>query len=106
MTFPRLAIHTGNTVIQTNKHPNWLGVVVLQHNETTTTMLSYGPRMTSKAKKRHPLFSTFQSQCDGAHWADYGGEFLGSQVVNGQVVSPDVDGLEVVTTAIPFGQRV
>ena len=90
MTFPRLAIHTGNTVDTTNKHLNWFGTIALQHNETTTTILKHGPNMTRGAKKRHPLLSTFQSNCEAGYWGDYTGQdFFGLEVVEGQIVVPD-----------------
>ena len=69
--FPRIAIHTGNSVVITNKHPEWAGTIVIQHNETTSTMLKYGPNMTAKAKLRHPPLSTWQSDCCGRHWAPF-----------------------------------
>jgi hypothetical protein len=107
MTFPRLAIHTGNTVKPENKHPRWLNTVVIQHNETTATIVKYGPDMTNKAKARHPLLSTFQSNCEAEHWADYNGDFLGNQITNGQppvtvaVVVPVLR--EVLETVMPAG---
>jgi hypothetical protein len=99
--FPRLAIHTGNSVVPTNKHPEWEGTVVIQHNETTSTMLKYGSKLSRKARKRHPLLSTFQSNCEAGHWAPYhsctlqecqdndvwDGILLGQQVTQGQLVS-------------------
>lgn len=104
MTFPRLAIHTGNTVDTTNKHPNWFGTIALQHNETTTTILKYGPNMTRGAKKRHPLLSTYQSTCDADYWSDYcGQDFFGLEVVDGRVVPPD-DNLAVLERIQPYGQ--
>lgn len=91
MKFPRLATHTGNTVDTENTHPKWFGTVVLQHNETTATILKYGPRMTKKAKKRHPLLSTFQSSCEAEYWSDYSdNNFLGIEIVDGQPVLYDL----------------
>lgn len=105
MSFPRLAIHTGNSVVTTNRHPEWAGSIVLQHNETTATMLKHGPNMTSAAKNRHPLLSTWQSDCRGQHWADYNADFdyarsngvwdllfFGQEVANGQVVQENCCG--------------
>ena len=97
MAFPRLAIHTGATVVITNKHPEWEGTIVLQHNDTTATMLRFGPRLSNAARNRHPLLSTWQSDCAGRHWADFhtaspngnDADFLG-QVVNAGQVIPDV----------------
>ena len=101
MSFPRIAIHTGNTVILTNKHPNWKGCIVLQHNETTATILRHGPGMTRATRKRHPLLSTFQSNCEAEHWAPYtsytlqecsdndvwDGILLGQSVAEGNLIS-------------------
>ena len=100
MAFPRLAIHTGNQVITTNRHPEWEGTIVLQHNETTATMLKFGPRMTNAARLRHPLLSTWQSDCRGRHWANYSADheyalendvwdnlFFGQEVKDGLVIS-------------------
>ena len=69
--FPRIAIHTGTSIVATNKHPNWKDTVVIQHNETTATILRYGEKMTAKSRNRHPLLSTFQSICDAPHWMPY-----------------------------------
>lgn len=69
--FPRIAIHTGNKVVLMNKHPEWEGTIVLQHNETTSTMLKFGDKLSRKARKRHPLLSTFQSNCEAEHWAPF-----------------------------------
>lgn len=101
MNFPRIAIHTGNTVVTTNRHPQWEGTIVLQHNETTSTMLKHGPNMTKAAKLRHPLLSTWQSNCRGDHWADYNADLeearandvwdglvLGQPVKDGQLPQP------------------
>jgi hypothetical protein len=105
MSFPRLAIHTGNTVVATNRHPEWAGTIVIQHNETTATMLKHGPNMTSAAKNRHPLLSTWQSDCRGRHWSDYNADheyavsndvwdllFFGQEVKDGQVVQANCCG--------------
>ena len=100
MSFPRIAIHTGNKIVATNKHPSWEGTVVLQHNETTATMLKYGPNMSSGAKVKHPILSTWQSDCRGRHWASYFSNdcfreddsftslIFGQEVSDGQVVVP------------------
>ena len=86
MSFPRLAIHTGNKVVLTNRHPEWKDTICLQHNETTSTILKYGPNMTNAAKRRHPLLSTFQSDCEGRQWAPFWCDnFLGSVINNGQI---------------------
>jgi len=89
--FPRIAIHTGTSVVATNKHPNWSGTIVLQHNETTATILRFGEKMTAKSRNRHPLLSTFQSNCDAPHWqpftADVYGGVCGQSVENGEVIS-------------------
>lgn len=69
--FPRIAIHTGNRVVATNRHPRWEGTIVLQHNGTTCTILKHGPSMTNAAKLRHPILSTYQGNCTGAHWHPY-----------------------------------
>ena len=95
--FPRLAIHTGNKVVATNRHPEWQDTIVLQHNETTATMLKFGPALSNAAKTRHPILSTWQSDCRGAHWTDFhtvspagdNAPFLGQVVDAGQVI-PDV----------------
>jgi hypothetical protein len=93
--FPRIAIHTGNTVVLTNKHADWFGTVVLQHNETTATMLKFGTKLSRAARKRHSLLSTFQSDCEAEHWApfvtnlrDYDDD-VHSGLILGQNVSDD-----------------
>jgi len=99
--FPRIAIHTGNKVVLMNKHPEWEGTVVIQHNETTSTMLKFGNKLSRAARKRHPLLSTFQSNCEAEHWAPYtsytlqecqdndvhDGILLGQQVTEGNLIS-------------------
>jgi hypothetical protein len=94
--FPRIAIHTGNKVVLMNKHPEWEGTVVIQHNETTSTMMKYGTKLSRKARKRHPLLSTFQSNCEAEHWAPFDstafhpvnvGFILNQAITNGEVVS-------------------
>ena len=83
--FPRIAIHTGNSVNVENRHPQWEGTVVLQHNDTTATILKYGRNMTNKAKLRHPLGTTFQSGCLASHWVPFNAsDFLGMEIVNGK----------------------
>lgn len=86
--FPRLAIHTGNTVVSTNRHPEWEGTIVLQHNETTATVLKHGPSMTSAAQRRHPVLSTFQSNCRSGYWAPLQADNFFGQVVNDGIVPP------------------
>lgn len=104
MTFPRLAIHTGNTVDTTNKHSHWFGTVALQHNETTTTILKCGPNMKRAVRKRHPLLSTFQSNCEAPYWSDYiGQDFFGQEIVDGRVVPP-LEAVAVLEQIRPFGQ--
>ena len=91
--FPRIAIHTGNKVVLMNKHPEWEGTIVLQHNETTSTMLKFGDRLSRAARNRHPLLSTFQSDCEAGHWAPFvsdnndWGLIFGQIVVDGEIVS-------------------
>jgi len=102
MTFPRLAIHTGTQDVVTNKHQSWQGSIVIQHNETTATILKYGPNMTNGAKKRHPLLSTFQSNCQRDYWQDYTGELLGTEIVNGQPAVAD-GVIEVLETVPALG---
>ena len=113
MSFPRIAVHTGNSVVITNKHPEWAGTIVIQHNETTSTMLRHGPNMTAKAKLRHPPLSTWQSNCRAPHWApyntpeydplveDYNVLLFGETIKDGQVVVPVVD--NGVAVAEPVG---
>src|ERR1035437_4531233 len=94
--FPRIVVHTGNTVVLTNKHPEWQGTVVLQHNETTCTILKFGDKLSRAARKRHPLLSTFQSNCESLHWQPLNsnafqpvnaGFILNQAVDNGEVIS-------------------
>ena len=89
--FPRIVIHTGNKVVLMNKHPEWEGTIVLQHNETTSTMLKFGDKLSRAARKRHPLLSTFQSNCEAEHWAlltaDAYNGVCGQAVTDGDVVS-------------------
>lgn len=115
MSFPRIAIHTGNSVIPTNKHPEWQGTICLQHNETTSTMLRFGDKLRVTVRKRHPLLSTFQSNCEAEHWAPYtsytlqecmdsdchDGILLGQQVTEGDLISdnePPTVGVQPVVT--------
>ena len=102
--FPRIAIHTGNKVVVDNKHPNWEGFIVLQHNETTATVLKWGKNMTNKTKTRHPLLSTFQSNCQAEHWDPYTTTNEGSEehtifdqfIMTGQIIPPVVRVADVV----------
>ena len=101
--FPRLAIHTGNSVVTTTRHPEWEGTIVLQHNETTATVLKHGPNMTSAAKRRHPHLSTFQSNCRLAYWAPFQSDnFLGSVVNDGQI--PETTG-ELIGVEAPVAHE-
>lgn len=106
MSFPRIAIHTPMPI---SKHLSWLGTIVLQHNETTATILKFGNKLSRAARKRHPLLSTFQSNCEAEHWIPYhsytlqecmengvwDGILLGQQVAEGNLISdnepPTVD---------------
>lgn len=99
MSFPRIALHTGNKIVVTNKRPRWEGTVVLQHNETTATILKHGQNMGNKVRHRHPVFSTFQSNCEAAHWAPFTGDLLGMAIVNGDV--PELSPLIPTITAPP-----
>jgi len=89
--FPRIAVHTGNEVDRENRHPEWVGTTVLQHNETTATMLKYGEAMKRGDRKRKPPLSTFQSNCQAEYWKPFTGELLGQRVVDGKVVLPQVE---------------
>ena len=101
--FPRIAVHTGNSVVPTNKHTEWEGTIVLQHNETTSTMLSYGPKLTRKARKRHPLLSTFQSNCEAGHWQpfDTHPDDIATNLHSGLMFGQKVDGGKLVSRTGP-----
>ena len=89
--FPRIATHTGNEIDRENRHPEWVGTAVLQHNETTATMLKHGEAMKRGDRKRRPVLSTFQSNCQAEYWAPLTGDFLGQKVENGKVIPPKVE---------------
>src|SRR5271170_1915162 len=93
--FPRIAVHTGNSVVLTNAHPRWKGTVVLQHNETTTTILRHGNGMTKASKLRHPVLSTYQGNCLAKHWEPFSSvdpqsELFGQKITDGLLPVPVV----------------
>ncbi len=109
MSFPRLAIHTGNMVVAENRHPRWEGTIVLQHNETTATMLKHGRNMSNGAKTRHPLLSTWQSNCRAAHWSDYNADIQFARendVWDGLLFGQEVKNGQVESQAAPVGVNV